>query len=101
MCKPEDIAVMVYDSLINELVKGQGVPWVTPIFEPGHPCYEAYSEMLAAYERLCGRLGGVEEDDDAEVMINSLLKHGELLAQEMFRYGRLYQKMQDEENPGA
>ena len=95
------IEEQVYETLTNALVSECKLQWVTPIFEPGHPCYEAYSEMLAAYERLCGRLVGVEEDEDAEVMIDCLLKHGKLLALEMFRYGRLYQKLQNEEIPGA
>lgn len=92
-CKAE-IADQVYDTLLGRLIPSCRLPWVENIFEPGKPCYEAYCQMLAAYERLCSRLG-VCEDDDVETIIYSLRKYGRISAMEMFRYGREYQKMQD------
>ena len=96
-----DIAEQVYETLLGTLVTEYSVPWVEPIFVPGYPCFEAYSNMHRAYERLRERLGVTDEDVDAEEMIDSLLEHGRLLAMEMFRYGMLYRTMQDEKQPGA
>ena len=96
-----DIEEQVYATLLKVLEKDAELPWVTPIFVPGHPCYESYCHMLAAYEHLRDRLDVKDEDPDAEEIVDCLLKHGKLLALEMFRYGMAYQKLQDKENPGA
>ena len=96
-----DIAEQEYETLLNTLESEYCIPWVEPIFIPGNPCHEAYCDMHSAYERLRIRVGAVDEDVDAEEMINSLLKHGKIVALEMFRYGMLYQTKKDEEQPGA
>lgn len=95
-----ELSEQVYETLLILREAEYCLPWVEPIFIPGHPCFEAYSDMHKAYARLRTRLDAVDEDPDAEEMINQLLKHGKLIAMEMFRYGILYQKMQ-EEKPGA
>ena len=82
---------------MDELVPEYALPWVEPVFVPGHPCYEKYCTMQRAYDRLLKRLGKTEEDQDAEDMINALLEHGKIIALAMFRYGREYQKMQNAE----
>ena len=91
-----DIAETVYDSLQDLLIPACRPEWVTPIFVPGHPCHDAYGQMLAAYGRLRLRLGAGEEDRDAEEMINSLLKYSKLMGLEMFRCGRIFQKQLDD-----
>ena len=96
-----DIAEQVYETLLNTLETEHGVAWVEPVFVPGHPCYEVYCEMHRAYEQLRERLGVIDEEADAEKMIDCLLEHGKLLALEMFQYGRIYQRMLDEKQPGA
>ena len=90
-----DIAETVYESLLGQLIPEFQLPWVENIFVPGHSCYEEYSRMWCAYEHLRDRLGVVDEDKDAEIMIQSLLSYGEIIAMEMFRYGREYQKKID------
>ena len=90
-----DIAEWVYETLLNTLESEYCIPWVEPIFIPGHPCYEAYCDTHRAYEQLRMRLGVADEDADVEKIIDSLLEHGKILALEMFRYGMQYQKMQD------
>ena len=90
-----------YETLLNTLEAEYCLPWVEPIFVPGHPCFESYCAMQSAYGRLRDRLGAADEIEEAEEMIDLLLKHGKLLSLEMFRYGMLYQKMQAEEKPGA
>lgn len=96
-----DIVEQVYETLQNTLAEDYCIPWVTPIFIPGHPCFEAYSNMHEAYARLRIRLGVTDEDADAEEMIDHLLEYGKLLAVEMFRYGMCYQQMQNAGKPGA
>ena len=90
-----DIEELVYETLLNTLEKESALPWVTPVFVPGHPCFDAYCDMQAAYDRLQQMLNITEEDAAVEEIINSLLKHGKILAMEMFRYGRIYQQTQD------
>ena len=87
-----DIEEQVYGTLLKALEEESELSWVTPVFVPGHPCYETYCQMLAAYDRLRQRLGREEPDADAEAMIDCLLNHGKLLALEMFRCGRRYQQ---------
>lgn len=92
-----DIAETVYDSLHGFLIPSCQPGWVEPVFVPGHPCHDAYEQMLTAYNRLCLRLGVTTEDRDGEEMIDSLLKYSKLMALEMFHCGRTYQKMLDSE----
>lgn len=92
-----EISDQVYDTLLGNLIPAYRLPWVENIFEPGKPCHEAYGEMLRAYERLCERLGEADEDQDVEIIINSLLRYSKISAKKMFKYGMQYQKMQDAE----
>lgn len=87
----------VYETLLNVLRPKYRLPWVEPIFVPGKPCYEAYSRMHDAYERLRDRLGVVDEDGDVEEIIDCMMEYGRLLAMAMFRYGRTYQQMRGTE----
>lgn len=92
-----DIAEMVYDSLLGQLVPEYHLSWVENIFVPGHPCHDSYHQMRVAYSHLLERLKEEDEDDDAERMIMHLLEYSRTVAYEMFKYGRKYQKMQDAE----
>ena len=90
-----NIEERVYETLLNAVEDEYRLPWVTPVFVPGHPCFDAYCDMQAAYDRLQQMLNITEEDAAVEEIINSLLMHGKILALEMFRYGRIYQQTQD------
>ena len=89
----------VYDSLLGHLIPECRIPWVENIFVPGNPCYQQYSDMHDAYAHLRDRLGVKDEDQDAEIMINSLIAYGKIVALKMFEYGRAYQKMLDSPCP--
>ena len=91
-----NIEEQVYATLLKSLETESELPWVTPVFVPGHPCFDVYCEMQAAYDRLRQRLGVEEEDADVEEIISCLLKQEEILAMEMFRYGRRYQQKQND-----
>ena len=77
-----DIAELVYESLIGELV----VPLrnVPNAFENGSACERYYQEMLHAYARLRDRLGVVDEDADVEIIIDSMLAIQRELCLKMF-----------------
>ncbi len=57
-------------------------------FSEGSLCMEWYHQMLAAYSRLCARLG-VEEwnDSDVEDIIHLLMNIERHIALKMFNYG--------------
>ena len=59
-----EIERLVYDILLDTVQEEYRIPWVTPIFVPGHLCFDAYCDMQAAYERLRQRLGAADEDPD-------------------------------------
>ena len=90
----EKVEDLVFFKLLDQLTDPARVPWVEPIYVPGHPCYEGYEEASDAYRRLRERLGAQDEDPDCETMINGLLQHGGALAMEMFRCGVEYGKRQ-------
>lgn len=77
-----DIVELVYESLIGELV--DPIMYVPNAFAPGSFCEARYREMLEAYERLRVRLGGTDEDEDVEIIIDSLLAIQKKLCFEMF-----------------
>ena len=81
-----------YYSLQGVLVPGARISWVKDLFTPGSPCDLAYEEMLRAYDRLRNRLGVQDEDEDIEIIINSLMDIQQILASEMFLCGVTYAK---------
>jgi len=90
----DSIQNQIYETLTGSLNPVYHVPWAENIFVPGHPCFETYSRMLDAYARLLVRLNEKDEDEDVEVIVDSLLQHGRIIALEMFCYGRKFERMQ-------
>lgn len=80
------IAELVYESLIGELV--DPIENVPNAFEVGSYCEARYQEMLEDYERVLERLGLEDEDEDVEIIINSLLAIQRRLCLEMFELAR-------------
>lgn len=81
------IAGAVYERLMDQYSDDSILPDVAPIFVPGHPCYEEYARMYDACSRIRQKLG---DDHDLEIVIDALLRHGKILALEMFCYGAVY-----------
>lgn len=75
----------VYQSLLGNMIVP--VPGVENAFAPGSICDRRYSDMLDAYARLCARLGVADEDEDVEMIINSLLSIQNELCMKMYEYG--------------
>ena len=80
-------AQRVYETLSGFLEDEYAVAGVHNAFEDGSLCSELYGKMLAAYSRLCDRLSVVDEDNDVEEIINSLLEICRILSLDMFTYG--------------
>ena len=88
----EIIAQEIYDSLWGGAMEPFRIPWVEDATAEGSYCMECYERMLGANERLVARLGQVNEDEDVEIIINSLLDIQRELCLKMFEYGRIYEK---------
>ena len=84
-----DIAETVYDSLHGFLIPACSLPWVEPVFQPGHPSHDSYEQMLQIKDRLA-------KDADLDALIDCALTYSKSIALEMFRCGQQYQKMLDE-----
>lgn len=79
----------VYYTLCGELDAEASVPGVENAYVDGGECDQLYNEMSLAYERLRDRLGVVDEDMDAEIIINNLLGIQRILCEKIFLYGKL------------
>ncbi len=88
-----EVVDTVYDLLIGESAPGAGNPIVENLFAEGRTCERLYGEVYDANLRLCEKLG-VQEDEDVETIINSLLRISRLLGRKMFLYGMMYQSGQ-------
>ena len=77
----------IYFTLTGVMQEQFRVPGVENLFAEGSECMNWYSEMLAAYERLCERLGVLDEDADVEVIIDSLMSIERKVSMKMFEYG--------------
>lgn len=94
---PVDISQLVYDSLNGLLVPACALPWVEMIFYPGHPVYDTYDKMTDIKASLTQRLSDLPEDRELEHMMSLMLDYTEIIGLEMFKYGRKFQKMLDDE----
>ena len=84
----------IYYTLAGELQEKARIPGVENLFRSGSPCANAYADMLDAYERLCDRLGVVDEDEDIEIIVSSLRYIEKEMAMKMFEYGMNYRAEQ-------
>ena len=63
---------LFYYTLLGEMEPGHAMDGVENAFAPGSVCDRAYSEMRAAYGRLCLRLGAPDADPDLDAMVDAL-----------------------------
>ena len=76
-----------YETMTCHLKEGYRMPGVEDAFAAGTYCIERYGEALSAYERLCDRLGVVDEDRDVEDIFNAFFDIQEYLCYKMYQYG--------------
>lgn len=86
------LAEEVYFTLQGESC--EPIPGVEDAFAEGSVCDKCYSEMLGAYARLCDRLGVPDEDEDVEIIIDSLRTITDELCYRMFFYGAQFGKQE-------
>ena len=77
----------IYATLVGVMRKEFRVPGVENLFAEGGDCMNCYRDMLRAYERLCDRLGVIDEDKDVEVIIYALMTIEGIVSKKMFEYG--------------
>lgn len=85
MVKKDEWVEAVYDTLCGVLIVP--VEGVENAFAEGSVCAKEYEEVMNAYGRLCKRLGVKNEDDDVEIIINSLRSITNELCFRMYTYG--------------
>ena len=85
---------LVYETLQGVLTSEYMLPGVENLFEPDKPCYEHYSDMRRAYDRLLERLGKTDEDEDIEAIISAMQSIETIMAIKMFDYGVLFERLQ-------
>lgn len=93
---PSDIMENVYLTMQGVLCSEYCVPGVENAFADGQPCAVLYAQALEAYERLSIRLNAGAEDDDVEIMIDSLLDISQILAYKMYHYGAVLGNKHDD-----
>ena len=74
----------IYYTMLGEMSPGYEVPGVENAFAPGQSCERAYEDVTAAYQRLRDRLGVVDEDEDVELIIDSMTTIQRELCRRMF-----------------
>ena len=90
----EELWEQVYTSLTCHISEPWRMPGVINAFADGAKCMRLYGEMRNAYDRLCDRLGVVDEDEDVECVIRCYMEMERELCRLMFEYG---QKFSDRE----
>lgn len=83
----------IYSSVIGDLIIP--VQGVENMFTQGSECDTLYGEVFDAYERIKNRLCVKAEDDDCELIINSLMDIGRIVAYRMYEYGAKFGTPED------
>ena len=78
----------VYESMVSHVLEEYRVPGVEDAFADDAFCMQQYRQMRDAYDRLCERLGVVDEDADVECMIQCYEEMQRELCKRMFFYGQ-------------
>lgn len=80
----------VYESLTCHVLERWRMPGVMDAFADGAYCMQRYRAMRDAYDRLCDRLGVVDEDKDVECIIQCYMDIQQELCRLMFQYGQQF-----------
>lgn len=82
----------VYLSLIGALI--EPYPEVDNLFAEGEKCEKLYAKVYDASQRLCERLGEVE-DEDLEIIVSSMLNMQREIALKMYEYGAKFKDIKN------
>ncbi len=81
----------IYETMLGLLEPEAALDWVDSAFGEGAHCTREYAQMREAYERICERLGVENEDEDLEIIVNSLESIQRELCERMFSAGSKYE----------
>jgi len=79
----------VYESMTCHVQESFRFPGVENAFAEDAYCMQRYWKMRDAYDRLCNRLGVIDEDEDVECIIQCYMDIQQELCHQMFKYGQL------------
>ena len=85
-----EIWEQVYEALTCHVAEPWQMPGVSNAFADDADCMEQYRKMRDAYDRLCDRLGVVDEDRDVETIIQCYMRIQRELCRLMFLYGQQF-----------
>lgn len=80
----------VYESLTCHVLEPWRIPGVIDAFSDDAYCMEQYRQMRVVYDRLCDRLGVIDEDEDIEKIIQCYMGIQRELCRLMFEYGQKF-----------
>jgi len=89
----EKLWEQVYTSLTCHISASCRMPGVENAFADDAYCIQLYGQMRDAYDRLCHRLGVVDEDEDVECIIRCFMDMERELCRLMFGYGQKFSGM--------
>lgn len=80
----------VYLSLTGDLCEEYRVPGVEDLYAQGTPCDLLYQEMRDAYERLLDRLGRIDDDEDLDIIVDTMTTICKETSYAMYRCGEKF-----------
>ena len=86
----EPFPTQVYYTLYGVVLPEYRIPGVENAFADEAECTKLYFTARDAYERICERLGVIDEDNDLEDIFNSLLDIAKILSLKMYHYGAVF-----------
>ena len=86
----EDFWEAVYMTLNGFYVGKDAVSGVENAFSRGSYCEQRYASLSGARDRLCKRLGVLEEDEDIEIILDESMRITEELCRRMYEYGVMF-----------
>lgn len=82
----------IYETMLGFLEPEAQVPGVANAFDEGSVCAGKYAGMRSAYERVCARLGGGDEDKDLNEIVDCMEAIQRELCERMYRLGIEHRK---------
>lgn len=86
----QDYMEWAYETMVCGLVEGHRMPGVEHAFSGEDVCMKRYGDAMDAYERLCQRLGVVDEDQDVESIFRAFMDIERELCYRMYACGAKY-----------
>ena len=85
-----DFTDALYQTLIGVLCQEYRVPGVEDLYAQGAPCDILYQKMWDAYERLLDRLGRIDDDEDLDIIVDTMTTICKETSYAMYRCGEKF-----------